>query len=225
MRKPFAATMALVLILGSTSPGVRPAFPHAASAYAPPPPTLPAPTPSPEEPDIAGHPLPIPPSPGDLHPEAEETRARQAIEAVLEKYLRYWGPRYQAAPVEMAVEGEWAHGVAQWRSQTRTLKEPIHILAHRLPDGTWQALMPSSEGLYLQWVDAVPESLVPAGEKSQLRAQAAEADALWRPQAMPVVPSAATAMPPGQEGPGGPVEPTPEPAQPAAMPTPPSPSE
>ena len=90
------------------------------------------------------------------------------------------------------MEGEWAHGVAQWRSQTRTLKEPIRILAHRLPDGTWQALMPSSEGLYLQWVDAVPESLVPIGEKSRLRTQAVEADALRRPQAMPAVPPAVT---------------------------------
>lgn len=142
MRKPFAATMALVPILGSTSPGVRPAFPHTASAYAPPPPTLPAPTPSPGGPDIAGRPLPTPPSPGDLPADVEEARARQAIEAVLE---RYWGPRYQVAPVEVTLEGEWAHGVAKWRSQTRTLKEPIHILAHRLPDGTWQALEPKPD--------------------------------------------------------------------------------
>lgn len=109
------------------------------------------------------------------------------MEAVLEKHLRYWGPRYQVAPVEVSVEGEWAHGVAQWRSQAKTLQEPIHILAHRLPDGTWQALMPSTEGLYLQWLDAVPESLVPAGEKSRLRTQAAEANALRRAVKPPMI--------------------------------------
>jgi len=115
-----------------------------------------------------------------LPPEIEQARARQTIEAVLDKYLRYWGPRYQVAPVEVAVEGDWAYGLARWRSETRILEGPIHILAHRLPDGTWQALMPGSEGLYLQWVEAVPESLMPAEEKGQLRAQAAEVDALRR---------------------------------------------
>lgn len=120
----------------------------------------------------------------------------------------------------MAVEGEWAHGVAEWQSQTRTLSGPIHILAHRLPNGTWQALMPSTEGAYLQWLEAIPERLVPAGELNQLRAQAAEADALLRPQAAPAVPPAQTVMLPSKEGPSGPIEPVPGLAQPTATPTP-----
>jgi len=209
MRKSFAAMMALMLVLGS----ILPASIQPASAYAPPPPTLPAATPPPAEPGIAGQILPTPPSLDSLPPEVEEARARQAIEAVLEKHLRYWGPRYQVAPVEVTVEGEWAHGVAQWRSQARTLKEPIHVLAQRLPDGTWQALMPSSDGLYLQWVDAVPESLVLAGEKGQLRAQAAEADAVWRVIKPPVIitsttPSSHPSLPSESLGP---IVPTPVP--------------
>jgi len=181
MRKSFAAMMALVLLLSSILPGIRPASPQIASAHAPPPPTPPAPTPPPAGLDVAAQSLPTPLSPDSLPPEVEEARARQAIEAVLGKTLRYWGPRYQVAPVEVTVEGEWAYGIAHWRSQARTLEEPIHILAHRLPDGAWQALMPSTDGLYLQWVEAVPESLVPPDEKSKLRAQAAEADASRRP--------------------------------------------
>ena len=130
MRKSFTTMMALVLILASVLPEVCLASPQTVSANAPPPPTLPATTPPPADPDVADQPLSTPPSPDDLPPEVEQARARQAIETVLEKYLRYWGPRYQVAPVEVAVEGEWAHGVAQWRSQARTVNGPIHILAH-----------------------------------------------------------------------------------------------
>jgi murein DD-endopeptidase MepM/ murein hydrolase activator NlpD len=183
---------------------------------APPSPATPTPT-TPAEPTVTNQSSQTPPSPDDLLPEMEQARARQAIEAVLDKHLHYWGPRYQVAPVEVSVEGEWAHGVAQWRSEARTLNGPIHILAHRLPDGTWQALMPDTDGLYLQWVDAVPKSLVPDGEKSQLRTQAAEANALRRSWAAPAVPPAVTAMPPDKEGTSGPAEPIPEPLQPTAI--------
>lgn len=88
MRKSFAATMVLVLILSGIVPVARPASTQGASAYAPPPPTSPAATPTPVEPDRASQPLPTPPSPDDLPPEVEEVRVRQAIEGVLEKYLR-----------------------------------------------------------------------------------------------------------------------------------------
>jgi murein DD-endopeptidase MepM/ murein hydrolase activator NlpD len=214
MRKPFAALMALVLTVGSILPGIHSASSQTASAYAPPLPTLPAPTTSPfMEPDQASQSLPTPPAPDDLPPEVEETRARQAIEAVLEKYLRYWGPRYQVALVRVRVEGEWAYGVAQWQSQARPLEEPIHILAHRSTDGIWQALMPGSDGLYLQWLDAVPESLVPAGEKRRLRAQTAEAGALRQSQDLAV-----TVTLPSREEPSEPVESVPGPAQPTATP-------
>ena len=181
----FAIATASILVLTSILPATQPAF----TSAAPPPPASPTPTLPPSEPGVAGQPLHAAPSPDNLPPAMEETRARQAMEAVLEKYLRYWGPRYQVAPIEVTVEGEWAHGIAQWQSQVRTLRESIYILAHRLPEGFWQALMPSTDGLYLQWVDAIPESLVPDGEKSQLRTQAAEADALRRPLAPPVVQS------------------------------------
>jgi len=161
--------------------------PQATQAAPPPPTPIATPTPRPTEPGLSAQGT-TPPSPDHLPPEVEQARARQSIEGTLAKYLRYWGPRYQVAPIEVAVEGEWARGVAQWQSEAKTLSEPIHILAHRSADGTWQALLPGSDGLYRQWVEAVPESLVPADEKSQLRTQATEADALWQPQATPAVP-------------------------------------
>jgi hypothetical protein len=162
--------------------------------------------------------MPTPPAPGNLPPKVEEARAHQAIEAVLEKYLRYWGPRYRVAPVEVTVEGEWAYGVAQWQSGTRTLEEPIYILAHRLADGIWQALMPSSEGLYLQWVEEMPESLVPSSERSNLHTQAIAAEALQRPQATPVVPLPVSPIPRKGKGPSEPVSPIPRSALPTVTP-------
>ena len=62
----------------------------------------------------------------------------------------------------------------------------------------------------------MPESLVPANEKGQLRAQAAEANALQRPQAVPMVPLPVTV--PGSEKPSAPVEQQ-GPVQPTATPT------
>ena len=140
-----------------------------------------------------------PPVPGTLSPEAEKARARQAMEAVLDKYLRYWGPRYQVAPMEVVTQGEWAHGVAQWQSLAQTVTDPIHILAHRLPNGAWQAVMPDDEGVFLQWVDAAPERLVPALTKNQLRTQAAEAVTLRPPKATPMVPPPTTNKDQSQE--------------------------
>jgi len=192
--------------------------PQATQAAPPPPTPIATPTPQPTEPGLSAQGVTLP-SPDKLPPEVEQARAHQAMEAALVKYLRYWGPRYRVAPVEVTVEGEWAHGVAQWQSQAKTLSGPIRILARRQPDGSWQALMPGSDGLYPQWVDAAPESLVPASERSQLRTQAAEADALRRPQATPVVPLSATLMTPGEEKLSGAlVESTPELTYPTATP-------
>jgi hypothetical protein len=209
MRKPLAAVMALVLVLGSILPGVRLVSSQAASASAPPPPTLSTPTPPPVEFNPADQPFPTPPFPGSLPPEVEETRVRQTAQVVLDKYAQYYGPRYEMTVTEAAVEGGWAYAVAESEGISG---ESVTLLAHRETGGEWQALMPGSDGLYLQWVDAVPESLMPAGEKSQLRTQATEADTLWRPQATPAVPPAMTAMPPSREETGRqPVEPTPVP--------------
>lgn len=208
-----AAIIVAVLFSMSIMPVIQPPF----TGAAPPPPASPTATLPPTEPDADQTPH-APPSPRVFPPEVEQAHAQQAIEAVLEKHLRYWGPRYQVAPVEVTVEGEWAHGVAQWQSEAKTLAGPIHILAHRLPDGTWQALMPSTEGLYLQWVDAVPESLVPSEESSQLRTQAIEADALRQPQATPAVPPAVM-LPADREEPSEPVEPASGPVQPMPAPT------
>jgi murein DD-endopeptidase MepM/ murein hydrolase activator NlpD len=181
---------------------------------APPPPITPTPITTPVVPAGIDQGNPVPPIPGEMPAQVEQARARQAMEAALAKYLRYWGPRYQVAPVEVTVESEWAHGVAKWQGQAKTLNGPIHILAHRLPDGTWQALLPGTDGLYLQWLEAMPERLMPASEKSQLRAQAAEAETLQRPQATPAVPQGV------KKGTGEPVNFAAEQMQPTVTPTP-----
>jgi PKD repeat protein len=171
MKKVFAALMIAVTVLGGAFPAVQPVPSKAAPADAPAPPT-PTPPESPVKP-ISGaereiQSRPTPPDPGELAPEMEKERARDAIKAVLQKRLDYWGPRYQIGAFEVEVEGEWAHGVAEWQDAAKPMDGPIHLLARRDESGTWQALMPSEEGMFPQWVESVPERLVSDNKKSQL---------------------------------------------------------
>lgn len=160
---------------------------QAVQAEAPPPPTLTvAPVPA-ATPEMGLQATPKPPVPEDLPEEAQKERARQAMEAVLNKYLDYLGPRYQAALNEVTLEGEWAHGVAAWQNETKMVDGSIHMLALRSEVGTWQALMPSEDGMYLQWVEEVPERLVTGGRKSELLRQATEVDMFKQPQSTDVV--------------------------------------
>jgi len=212
---PTAITIASLMITNLSF--ATPAVPRSA---VPPLPITPTPSTTLVVPAGIAQDNPLPPIPGKMRTQVEQARARQAMEAALAKYLRYWGPRYQVAPVEVTVEGEWAHGVAKWQGQAKTLNGPIHILAHRLPDGTWEALLPGADGVYLQWLEAMPEHLVPASEKSQLRAQAAEAEALRRPQAMPTVLPAANVIPPSKKEASKTVGPVLGLVQPTATPTP-----
>jgi len=198
MKKALAIAMSFVLMVITVAPGVSPASLPMASDYAPTPPTGPTPIPTGAAPQTGTPTTHEPPSPDNLSPEVEEARARQAIEAVLDKYLRYWGPRYQAAISHVSVEGEWAYGVAQWQSEERTLQEGINLIARRSLDGTWQALMPSSEGLYLQWVEAVPAALIPTDKKVQLRAQAIETDAWTQYQTTREIQPTVVATPPAK---------------------------
>jgi hypothetical protein len=126
-----------------------------------------------------------PPSPDSLPAEAEQARARQAMQAAVDKYLAYWGPRYATTPIDVDVEGEWAHSVAAWEGEAAPPGGPLHVLARRLPDGEWQALLPGSDELFSQWVEEVPERLVPEDQKSQLRNLVLAADALQKPQRIP----------------------------------------
>ena len=141
--------------------------PDANALAAPPPPTTPTPTPLPVVPEATGQQSHTPPSPGKLSSAMEQVRAKQAMQVALDKYLQYRGPRYQVAPIEVLVDGEWARGIARWQSEVKTYSSPINILAHRLPDGTWLAAMPEKEGAYLQWLETMPASLMPESEKAQ----------------------------------------------------------
>lgn len=184
------AIIGIVLVLSSL-----PVLQAPVSSAAPPPTSLPVATAAPTTPIATSQPARAVPVPGDLLPALDRARARQAIEAALGKYLAYWGARYRVEALDVAVQGEWAHGAAQWAGEARTLQGPLHILARRLPDRSWQALLPGSDGAYGQWLDAAPAALLTAGEKSTIRAQVAEAAARQRQQATPQVPPAATSTP------------------------------
>lgn len=183
--KQLNVVLVMVLLLGNPLSGLSAGLPRTVSAYDPPPATTVAPS-SPSSASTAAKPTP---APGTLSSEAEQARVQQAMDAAVEKYLLYWGPRYQAAPVEATVAGDWAHGVAEWKSQERILKEPLNLLAYRSSDGTWQVALPDNDEVFLQWVEAAPEHLVSAPTKDRLRAQAVEAVAVRPPKAMPMVPS------------------------------------
>jgi hypothetical protein len=138
----------------------------------PPTPTPPAQDPPEEKPENEFD----TPVPGNLPPEIERARAQAAMEEVLSKFLEYYGPRYQLELGEVAIEGEWAYSAAQWQSEAQLIDGPLYILAHLLPDRTWQALLPNREGLYLTWVDSLPTSLVPARDRENLRQQVTQLD-------------------------------------------------
>ncbi len=210
-RRPhLALAYRLLLVFVLTFSALWPLAGPPASLRAAPPGEPPSPTPvatstpQPSGPDISSQGV-TPPSPEDLPPEAEQARAQQAMQAALEKYLDYWGPRYQAAPIQVDVEGEWAHGVAAWQSEATPLSGPIHILARRSPDGEWQALLPAPQGLYPQWLDSLPATLLQAEDKEKLQ-QATDMAAVLSPHvttqsqstAAPqpkLVPSTATSTP------------------------------
>lgn len=220
MKNMFPSLTAVILLLSSVlvTPSPSVGFASANAPMTPDPPISTTATLPPAEPESADEPPLLPPAPGNLPCEVEEARAREAIEGVLDKHLDYWGPRYEIAPIIVTVEDEWAHGEGQWRSQSRVLEEPINILAHRSVDGSWRALMPSSEGLYPQWLNAVPESLVSAEEKTRVRAQTVEVDVLLRRQSVsPTLPVSVTL---GLRDQDAFPEPLLEPAQPTTVPTP-----
>lgn len=114
--------------------------------------------------------------------------AGKAMEKALNKVLEYWGPRYQTDTIKVEIEGDWARGVADWKSNTRLVPDSIQILAHHQPDGTWQAVMPGSGELYLLWLTAIPTSLVPALERSQLIEQDSKFKTLSRFRSSPMLP-------------------------------------
>jgi hypothetical protein len=132
-------------------------------------------------------------------------RARQAIQATLTKYAQGASPPLQWQMSAFEVERNWARAlvlVAAGDSADGAGMGTIelHVLARRLPDSeAWQALMPDVDGLYLDWLAAAPESLVPAAEKARLQAGADRLSGLWalsagnRPaQAVPPRPSQVT---------------------------------
>ncbi len=155
-------------------------------AEAPPPPTAPILTPSPADQTGASglsiQSLPAP-GPNTLPSEAEEIRARQAMDIALAKYRDYYGPRSRLDITNFGLEDGWAYAVVTSDNQAK-----LHLLAKRLPDGSWQVLLPDGDNLYLQWIEAMPESLVSAGDKEQLRQQADAAITQRHPSSTVIAP-------------------------------------
>jgi hypothetical protein len=185
MKKQFACAMVVILVLGGTLPVTHLASSRSVSAYAPPTPVPSTLTSLSADSDEEGQPPSTLPDPVGLPPEEERTRVRQAAQAVLDEYNERQELPYQMVVTEVKVEGDWAYAVAQPQAAS---DEPVYLLAHRGADGAWQALIPSEDGPYLQWLDVVPESLMLSGEKSQLRTHAAQVDDLRWSQVIPLVP-------------------------------------
>jgi C1A family cysteine protease len=149
MRRPLIPLLALLLALTAVPPTNLPA---GAKAPLPPGTYLLAAGAQVQDTD---HHLPLP---GSLPPEGEAARARSALQAVLDKAVQQGLLRAGTALVDVAVEREWARGQAAGGGS------PLLLLAHRLPSGAWQALLPSSDGLYSQWVEALPTTLATGAE-------------------------------------------------------------
>jgi len=119
-----------------------------------------------------------PPVPADFQsPDIETERVRAAMEAVLQKHLDTLGPHYDVGVLEVTVEGVWAHGVAAGEGEPKAASEPIHLLARRDFNGAWQALLPSEEGLFPQWVEKAPKSLISTNTRQKMLDQGAKMDA------------------------------------------------
>ncbi len=118
---------------------------------------------------------PTPPAPGALSPAMEKLRAQEAIKIALTKYLEHAKQPYQDNPDEVVIEGDWGYRTISTQSEGQPTNKSLTILAHRLPSGEWQALLPQDNEGYLQWLNSVPETLVARNAKEQIRAQAAQA--------------------------------------------------
>ena len=177
MKKLLTMITLFVFLLNMIPASAMPA--SAVRAEAPPPPTPtvePTAEMPPEAVDTTPQSTPAPPSPEELPKEVQEARARSAMEAVLNKYLDHLGSRYRATLGEVAVDGPWAHGVAAWQSEDAVTEGPLHLLAHRDEQGTWQALLPSEEGMFPQWVEEMPENFVSMHIKEALHDQVTDVD-------------------------------------------------
>jgi murein DD-endopeptidase MepM/ murein hydrolase activator NlpD len=129
-----------------------------------------------------------PPIPGSLSVEVEEARARKAMEDVLAKFVNSLGSHYTIAVTEVRVEDEWGYGVAKLLTEDRVSGGPIHVLAHRLPTYSWQALVPSTDGLFLAWLHDLPESLLSEETKGSIRALTVAEPSIFNPS--PLMPTA-----------------------------------
>jgi len=111
------------------------------------------------------------PDPHNLPPEVEKARARLALETAWHKYQQYHDARGQTELSNLRLEGDWAYAVVKNNSRARRGDSAeIHLLAKRLADGTWQALLPDDDQ-YLPSLNELPDSLISANQKSRLRYQ------------------------------------------------------
>lgn len=134
----------------------------------PPPPATPEDGPDAEELETdPSFPVPLP---GNLPPEVEEARVRAEMEAVLAKYLEGLEPNGQASLDEVRIDGEWAYGIVNWDQESSIPSaSSMYMLAHQSQNGLWQALLPDIEGLYLQWLNDIPDYLLLPTLKGQMQ--------------------------------------------------------
>ncbi|MBN1317676.1 MAG: pre-peptidase C-terminal domain-containing protein [Anaerolineales bacterium] len=116
------------------------------------------------------------PNPGDEFFQVETSRVRQAAQTALEKYTNYYSPRYRITVDRVEVENGWATIVAQPQAENI---DALYLLAQQQVDSTWQVQIPGAGDFYLQWLSAIPSTLLSIGDKNQARRQAIDSSLSW----------------------------------------------
>ncbi|MBN1889051.1 MAG: hypothetical protein JW850_13740, partial [Thermoflexales bacterium] len=161
MKRLFAAMMAIFLVLGDVLLAAPSASSQITFAY---PELADSPTPAPD----AGKVLPRSPYPSDPPlADAEQFHVREAMESALVKYVDSSGPNAQVKLGEVKVEDHWAYGVVEPQDGEETEGELGHVIAHLLPDGTWQVVASDDSEMHPQWfIEAAPRGLVSSSQIS-----------------------------------------------------------
>jgi hypothetical protein len=114
----------------------------------------PLPTPQPED---VTQPLPTEES-------MTETDVRLAMEATIQAHYEALGLESNYSLTDITIDGQWASGKAILRFQDVYGEMVSYLLAQRLPNGAWQALLPDgseNDELYNHWLNHVPQEILP----------------------------------------------------------------
>ncbi|MCZ7673291.1 MAG: hypothetical protein M5U34_42350 [Chloroflexi bacterium] len=87
------------------------------------------------------------------HTSEDYVQVQDAIASVLSNYPT-------ASLTDIKIDGQWAYGIVKLADTNE-----FFALAHLLPNGVWQVALPDNGTIYTQWLDTLPENLIPLTEK------------------------------------------------------------